>query len=92
MEEEPPQPESSGRQKRSVDPARSHGSGLVFLLITLALILAIGFFYLSKGREDRRADRLTEAANSIDNAATIVGDAAKNAADAFRKDDGSGPH
>ncbi|SCW88034.1 hypothetical protein SAMN02927924_03626 [Sphingobium faniae] len=92
MEEEPRRADPSDRPTRSSDTGRSHGSGLVFLLITLALILAIGFFYLSKGRDDQRADRLTEAANSVDDAATIVGDAARNAADVFRKDNGSGPN
>jgi len=83
MEEEGPQgdPSETGRQ---------HGSGLVFLLVTLALILAIGFFYLSKDRPDRQADRVTQAANSADDAARMVGDAARNAANAFRKDDGAG--
>ncbi len=36
---------------------RSQGSGVVFALVALALVLAIGFFYLTnEGRDDRRAD------------------------------------
>ncbi|MGC4250538.1 MAG: hypothetical protein QM605_03445 [Sphingobium sp.] len=90
MEEEPPQADPSGGPAHSSDAGRPHGSGLVFLLIALALILAIGFFYMSKEREDRRADRVTDAANAVDGAATIVGDAARNAADSFRRNDDSG--
>ncbi|WP_298401279.1 hypothetical protein [Sphingobium sp.] len=66
---------------------RSRGSGVVFALVVLALILAIGFFYLtSDRREDRQADAVTEAAGSVDDAARVIGDAAKNAADTLRND------
>lgn len=90
MGEEQPQDDLPGRSPRPSDTGRPHGSGLVFLLVALALILAIGFFYLSKERSDREADRMTQAANSVDDAARVVGDAARNAADSFRKDDDSG--
>lgn len=65
---------------------RPQGSGgIVFALVALALILAIGFFYLTnESREDRRADAITQAANSVDNGARIVGEAARNAADKLR--------
>jgi len=53
--------------------------------VALALILAIGFFYLTnESREDRRADAITQAADSVDNGARIVGEAARNAADKLR--------
>ena len=66
---------------------RSRGSGVVFALVALALILAIGFFYLTNDRrEDRAADAVTKAAGSVDDAARVVGDAAKNAADTLRND------
>ena len=64
---------------------RSKGSGVVFSLVVLALLLAIGFFYLTNDRrDDRRADAVTRAAGSVDDAAKVVGDAAKNAADTLR--------
>ena len=64
---------------------RSRGSGVVFALVALALILAIGFFYLTNERRvDRQADKVTKAAGSVDDAARVVGDAAKNAADTLR--------
>lgn len=62
------------------DKTRGNG-GIVFALVAIALILAIGFFYLTnERREDRRADAVTKAAGSVDDAARIVGDAAKDAA------------
>lgn len=73
---------------RQDDPPveRSQGSGVVFALVALALVLAIGFFYLTNdGRDDRRADAVTEAADSVDRAASRAGEAAKNAADSLRK-------
>ncbi|WHO40409.1 hypothetical protein PMI04_007395 [Sphingobium sp. AP49] len=72
------------RTDRGVDRPAGNG-GLIFALVAIALILAIGFFYLTnERREDRRADAVTHAADSVDNAARIVGDAAKNAADDLR--------
>lgn len=67
---------------------RPRGGGVVFALVALALLLAIGFFYLTNDRrEDRAAEAVTQAAGSVDDAARIVGDAAKNAADKLRNDD-----
>ncbi|RJG55477.1 hypothetical protein D0Z70_08720 [Sphingobium terrigena] len=64
---------------------RSRGSGVVFALVALALILAIGFFYLTNDRrDDRQAEAITGAAQSVDDAAKMVGDAAKDAADKLR--------
>lgn len=60
---------------------QSRGSGLIFVLIAIALILAIGFFYLTKDRESDQSRVLMEAAESADSAARVVGNAAENAAD-----------
>lgn len=66
---------------------RSHGSGVVFALIAIALILAIGFFYLTNERRgDAQADKVTQAAGAVDDAAKVVGEAARNAADTLRND------
>ncbi|MEJ7933580.1 hypothetical protein WG907_04815 [Sphingobium sp. AN558] len=63
------------------------GSGVIFVIVALALLLAIGFFYLTNDRrDDRRADAVTKAAGSLDDAAKKVGDAAKDAANSLRKD------
>lgn len=62
---------------------RARGTGLIFVLVALALILAIGFFYMTKDREPDQARVLTQAAESTDSAARVVGDAAQNAADQF---------
>lgn len=80
-----------GRKDDSYEPAsvpgRSRGSLIIFALVAIALLLAIGFFYMTKERNDSRADALTEAAGSVDSAAHVVGDAAKNAADTLRNHD-----
>ncbi|KMS58604.1 hypothetical protein V473_11025 [Sphingobium cupriresistens LL01] len=79
----------SGREEDRPPPIttveRSGGSSVVFALVALALILAIGFFYMTNERRgDRQADKVTQAAGSVDDAARVVGDAAKNAADTLR--------
>ncbi|WP_066698116.1 hypothetical protein [Sphingobium amiense] len=62
------------------------GSGTTFFLVALAVILAIVFFYMTKdAREDRRADAVTEAAASVDNATARVGSAAQNVARDLRQ-------
>jgi hypothetical protein len=82
--------DDAGRRDRSLertnDPLdRSKGSGVVFALVALALILAIAFFYLTnERREDRRAQAVTEAAGRVDEAARRAGDAARNASDRLR--------
>lgn len=86
MHEDPPRREEPPVQVTVVE--RSHGSGLLLAIVAIALILAIGFFYLSsERREDRQADAVTNAAGAVDDAARIVGDAAKNAADTLRNDE-----
>ena len=62
------------------EPADARGSGLIFFLIAIALSLAIGFFYLTKDRENEQGRNVTEAAESTDIAVRLVGDAADNAA------------
>ena len=83
--------EDRDRAKRlSTDPPQdqTRGSGGVFALVALALLLAIGFFYLTNERRgDKRADAVTQAAGSVDNAARMVGDAAQKAADKLRQKD-----
>lgn len=67
---------------------RSKGSGVVFALVALALILAIAFFYMTnERRQERQADKVTKAAGAVDDAAQIVSEAARNAADSLRNRD-----
>lgn len=66
---------------------RSRGSLIIFALVALALVLAIGFFYITKDRNERPADALTQAAEAPDSAARVVGNAARNAADVLRNHD-----
>lgn len=63
-----------------IETQRSRGSTVIFAIVAIALILAIGFFYLTKERENRVGDTLIEAADSPDSAAHVVGDAAQNEA------------
>lgn len=91
MGEEPGPGDGNGDPPIVVPPIvvveRSRASGVVFALVALALILAIGFFYLTNDRnEDRQADAVTRAAGAVDDAAMVIGDAAKNAADTLRND------
>jgi len=74
-----PPDDPASRERPDLQTTR--GSGLIFVLIAMALILAIGFFYLTKDRESDHGRALTEAADSADSAARLVGDAAQNAAD-----------
>lgn len=66
---------------------RPRGSGIIFALVAIALILAIGFFYLTKDKDSRPANAVGEAMESANSAAYVVGDAARNAADALRNHD-----
>ncbi|WP_370309582.1 hypothetical protein [Sphingobium abikonense] len=62
------------------EPPRSN-SGVVLGVVALALVLAVGFFYLTNDdRRDRRADAVTQAAASADEAVQAMGDATRNAA------------
>ncbi|HKT76256.1 MAG TPA: hypothetical protein VJQ78_05955 [Sphingobium sp.] len=62
---------------------QSRGTGLIFVLVALALILAIGFFYMTKDHEPEQGRVLTEATEAPDSAARVVSNAAHNAADRF---------
>lgn len=82
--------EGKGRSSPSQDPERSvdmipgersRGTGVIFALVAIALILAIGFFYLTKEREDKQTRVITEAAESADSAARVIENAAHDAAD-----------
>lgn len=78
-----------GKPGSASDPSSLHANrpnGLVVWGVTaLALFLAIGFFYLTgDGRRAEPADALTGAAGRADDAVTVVGDAARNAADRLR--------
>lgn len=78
--------EFSGSDEEMSDPPlaqRRRGSGIIFLLVAIALILAVGFFYLTKDREDNQPNVVTQA-ESDDSAARVVGNAAKDAANSLR--------
>jgi hypothetical protein len=60
-------------QCRMTEPSR--GKGVIVGIVLVALILAIGFFYLTNA--------LTKGAASVDETTRMVGDAARNAADAL---------
>ena len=66
----------------------AHGIGksaVIFLIVALALLLAIGFFYLTKDSADRNgADTVLDSIESADNVAISVGDAARDTIDNFR--------
>ena len=61
------------------------GTGVIFALVAIALILAITFFYLTKEREEKESRVITEAAESADSAARVVGNAAQDAANRLRQ-------
>lgn len=65
------------------DRAVPRGPALIILLVVLALILAVGFFYMTEVRRDRQAEQVTEAAGKLDGAADRLGDAARDAAKRF---------
>ncbi|KFG92097.1 hypothetical protein BV98_000349 [Sphingobium herbicidovorans NBRC 16415] len=58
---------------------QSRGTGVIFALVAIALILAIAFFYLTRESEVKESRAITEAAESDDSAARLVGDAAHEA-------------
>lgn len=88
---EDPRKNHVGRDDEGRDPygpvERPRGSGIIFALVAIALILAIAFFYLTKDRNDGPANAVSNAANGADSAAYVVGDAARNAADTLRNRD-----
>ena len=73
-------PPDRERRDQMIETQRSRGSTVIFAIVAIALILAIGFFYLTKERENRVGDTLIEAADSPDSAAHVIGDAAQNEA------------
>ena len=78
-------PQGQDRPEEMMRAERSRSSGVIFALVAIALILAITFFYLTKEREDRESRVITEAAESADSAARVVGNAAQQAADRLRQ-------
>ena len=77
-------PRGQGPPDEMMQVERSRSSGVIFALVAIALILAIAFFYLTKERESGQEKVITEAAESADSAARVVGNAAQDAADRFR--------
>lgn len=63
---------------------QTRGSGVIFILVAIALILAISFFYLTKDRDDEQSRVMTETAQTADSAADVVSDAAQQAANRLR--------
>jgi hypothetical protein len=64
---------------------RGGNGGMIFAIVALALVLAIGFFFMTaERRDDARTEAVTGAAQSVDEAARAVGDAAKDAANKLR--------
>ncbi|CAD7335021.1 MULTISPECIES: hypothetical protein [unclassified Sphingobium] len=80
---DPPQDEE--RPDDMIQAEKSRGSGVIFALVAIALILAIGFFYLTKEREDRESRVITDAAESADSAARVIENAAQDAASSLRR-------
>ena len=78
-------PQDQERSEDMIPAERLRGSGVIFALVAIALILAIGFFYLTKEREDRQDRVVTEAVESADSAARVVENAAQEAADKLRQ-------
>lgn len=64
---------------------QSRGTGVIFALVAIALILAIAFFYLTRESEVKESQAITEAAESDDSAARVVQDAAHEAARDVRR-------
>ncbi|WP_369680234.1 hypothetical protein [Novosphingobium sp. Chol11] len=80
---DPPQDEE--RPDDMIQAEKSRGSGVIFALVAIALILAIGFFYLTKEREDKESRVITEAAESADSATRVIENAAHDAASSLRR-------
>lgn len=80
MRDDKPQRGEQGGRGPSCRPG---GTRLIMLLVGLALVLAVGFFYATEQRRDRRADEVTAAAGKLDRTAEKLGDAAQDAANRF---------
>lgn len=62
--------------------------GMTFVIVALALVLAIGFFFMVDQRnDDARGRAITDAAETVDNAARTIGDAGQRAMDKLRDRD-----
>jgi uncharacterized protein HemX len=58
------------------------GNGVILAIVLLALVLAVGFFYLVNAKEEHdRSQAIISAADSVDRAAERVGDAVKSGAE-----------
>jgi beta-lactam-binding protein with PASTA domain len=67
------------------EQSRMRGSGVIFAIIAIAVILAVAYFYMaSEKREDVSAKAAISAAEKVDNAARNVGDITKKAAEKLR--------
>lgn len=78
-------PQDRERPPDMMQAERSRGSSVIFALVAIALILAIGFFYLTKEREDKHGAVITEAADSADSAVRVIENAAQDAANSLRR-------
>lgn len=87
MVEDPEMDDSGYRRDRPdpVSPWRLRGSGIIFVLVAIALILAIGFFYMTRD-DGGNVNSTLESSEPADSAARVVGNAALNAADMLRND------
>ncbi len=79
----PPQEEE--RLTDMIHAERSRGSGVIFALVAIALILAIGFFYITKEREDQESRVITEAAESADSAGRVIENIGQHAGISLRR-------
>lgn len=62
--------------------------GMTFVIVALALMLAIGFFFMVDQRNDEgQGQAITDAAETVDNAARTIGDAGQRAMDRLRDRD-----
>ena len=78
-----PDPPGDDGRPGAFEPGRS---AMTFLIVALALVLAIGYFFLtSERRADRGSDAVTQMADDVDNGARAVGDAAAGSLDRLRK-------
>ena len=85
--------EHSGRDRGNEEPRKRRSisvlpaSGMTLFLIAMALLFAIGFFYATKAsRSDRRAEAVTEAAASVDNAGSSIERVSEKVAGKHRQD------
>lgn len=86
----PPSPASFSSppvDDRPLNCQRRRG-GMTFVIVALALVLAIGFFFMVDQRnDDVRGRAITDAAETVDNAARTIGDAGQRAMNKLRDRD-----